>query len=78
MQILDVPDDVLASLKRLASTRGQSLQSYLRDLLVAEAGVAKNSMLFAAAADLKGLPEIEDDAAEIIQQGRKERKTTGL
>jgi len=78
VQIRDVPEDVLADLKTLASSRGKSLQGYLRDLLVAEAGVAKNKRLFArVAADLEGLPDPdpdpEYDAAEIIRRGREER-----
>lgn len=76
VQIRDVPDAVLADLKTRAARRDQSLQRYLHDLLVAEAGVERNSRLFARiSADLAGCSELDDDddAAEIIRQGREER-----
>jgi antitoxin FitA len=74
VQIRDVPEGVVANLKKRAASRGQSLQGYLRDLLVAEAGVMRNSRLLAeAAADLDGLPDADEDASEIIRRGRVER-----
>jgi len=74
VQVRDVPDEVLTNLKSLAASRGKSLQRYLRDLLVAEAAViATNQILDQARANVAGLPEFEDDAVRIIQQGRDER-----
>jgi hypothetical protein len=74
VQVRDVPDRVLMLLKGDAARRGLSLQRYLQDLLEARAGVINNNQLLdEARADLDGLPPIEDDAAEIIRQGREDR-----
>lgn len=80
VQVRDVPDRVLTLLKGEATKRGLSLQRYLRDLLEAHAGVINNNLLLdEARTDLDGLPPIEDDAAELIRQGREERdRTLGL
>ncbi|MGI8575071.1 MAG: FitA-like ribbon-helix-helix domain-containing protein [Egibacteraceae bacterium] len=37
VQVRDLPEDVVATLKARAETRGQSLAAYLRDLLTDEA-----------------------------------------
>jgi hypothetical protein len=74
VQVRDVPENVLALLKRDAARSGQSLQSYLRDLLTSHAGVISNSEIFDRIGKrLDGLQAFEDDAAEIIRQGREER-----
>lgn len=77
VQIRDVPEDVLADLKTRAARRDQSLQRYLRGLLLAEAGVERNSRLFARiSADFADCPGLDDDGAdtaEIIRRGREER-----
>jgi plasmid stability protein len=74
VQVRDVPDEVLTNLKSLAASRGKSLQRYLQDLLAAEAAVmTTNQILDEVRANLAGLPEFEDDAVQIIQQGREER-----
>jgi hypothetical protein len=67
----------LTNLKSLAASRGKSLQRYLQDLLAAEAAVlTTNRILDEARANLAGLPEFEDDAAQIIQGGREERASS--
>lgn len=76
VQVRDVPEDVLANLREEAVSRGQSLQGYLRDLLVAQAGVINNKKIFdQVETDLAGLPALDDpnDVVEIIRQGRQER-----
>jgi plasmid stability protein len=74
VQVRDVSDEVLTNLKSLAASRGKSLQQYLHDLLTAEAAVmTTNQILDEARANLMGLPEFEDDAVQIIQEGREER-----
>jgi hypothetical protein len=54
VQVRDVPVDVVATLKARAEARGQSLASYLRDLLAREAQV----------------PPIEDVMADIASVSR--------
>lgn len=77
VQVRDVPENVLALLKRDAARSGQSLQGYLRDLLTAHAGVISNSeMLDRIGKRLDGLPAFDDDAADIIRKGREERDRT--
>ncbi|HEY3261908.1 MAG TPA: hypothetical protein VGJ95_16870 [Pseudonocardiaceae bacterium] len=75
VQVRDVPENVLALLKRDAARHGRSLQGYLRDLLAAHAGVINNNeILDRAKARLAGQPSWgESDAAEIVRQGREER-----
>jgi hypothetical protein len=80
VQVDDVPDDVLALLEGEATRQGQSLQGYLRELLTTHAGMTNNSdILGRVKADLKGLPEADDDVVEIIRQERAEGdRTVGI
>ena len=74
VQVRDVPDEVLARLKKRAATRGQSLQGYLRDLLEAEAAVEVNGEIFARAARRTGrYRAAEGESAEEIRRARAER-----
>lgn len=45
LQIRDIPDDVRDVLARRAKDRGQSLNSYLRDVVLREASFANNQAL---------------------------------
>jgi len=74
VQVRDVPEDVLARLKKRAARRGQSLQGYLRDLLAAEAAVEVNNEIFARAARRAGnYRATEGESAEEIRRAREER-----
>ena len=74
VQVRDVPPEVVDALKAMASKRQQSLQSYLLDLLKAEAAVETNRALFEeAAADAAGYAAHPDEAAEAMRQARQER-----
>ena len=74
VQVRDVPADVLKRLKKRAAGRGQSLQGYLRDLLLAEADVQTlNDILTRAAARTGGYPAKESDSVEEVRKAREER-----
>jgi plasmid stability protein len=45
IQIRDVPDDVRDTLAERAKQSGQSLSAFLRDVVVREAGFARNRLL---------------------------------
>lgn len=78
MQVRDVPDDVLALLRKDAARNGLSLQGYLRGMISARAAVINNNeVLERASARLTGKAEWSgSDAAELIRQGRAERNRT--
>jgi len=72
VQVRDVPENVVALLKRETSRNGLSLQKYLHDLLATRANMINNHELFDQAG--AGLPEPDgDEAVKIIQWGREER-----
>jgi antitoxin FitA len=74
VQIRDVPESVVANLKKRAAGRGQSLQGYLRDLLVAEAAVQVNNEIFDRAARRTGKYQAtEGESAEEVRRAREER-----
>ncbi len=74
VQIRDVPEGVVANLKKRAASRGQSLQGYLRDLLVAEAAVQVNNEIFDRAARRAGkYRATEGESTEEVRRAREER-----
>ena len=54
LQIRDVPDDVRDALAQRATERGQSLNRYLRDVVVREAAFADNRVLIDAVVARRG------------------------
>jgi plasmid stability protein len=52
VQVRDLPDEVVATLKARAQSRGQSLTAFLRDLLTQEAA----------------MPPVEDVMADIVRR----------
>lgn len=69
IQIKNVPDEVRDVLSRAASAKGQSLQSYLADVLAEQAHFARNAEL------LERLPVVGssatmDDIVETIRASR--------
>jgi plasmid stability protein len=74
VQVRNVPEDVLAALKKRAASYGESLQSFLLGVLTEEAGVETNAEILAeAAAEPGGYEAKPGEAAELIRQGRAER-----
>lgn len=75
LQIRDVPEDVRQSLAGLAAARGQSLQSFLLELVTTEARRATNLALldrFGARQDGSRLSSAE--VLEALDQARAERE----
>lgn len=77
VQVRNVPDDVVAALKRRAARDRQSLQRYLVDLLSAEAAVAGNADLLDEAADEVGYPAEPGESAAELRQDRRARDRAG-
>lgn len=79
LTIRDVPDDVRDALTREARSRGQSLQAYLRAVLVRQAAFGHNRQLLAEVErDLSAGGGADGDApdpAEVLEQARGERHT---
>ncbi|MGH3645851.1 MAG: FitA-like ribbon-helix-helix domain-containing protein [Micromonosporaceae bacterium] len=73
VQVRDVRPEVVEALKARASTRRQSLQAYLHDLLEAEAAVETNRRLLELVARRASYAGDLDETAEIVRQARAER-----
>lgn len=72
LQIRDVPDDVRAVLAERARERGQSLSTYLRDVVTREAAFARNRELIDAVADRRGRSSFTtEDVLAAIDAGRE-------
>lgn len=77
LTIRDVPDEARDALAREARERGQSLQAYLRGVLVRQAAFSRNRQLLdeverelsAGGGAEGGAP----DSAEVLEQARSER-----
>jgi plasmid stability protein len=72
LQIRNVPDEVRRILKARAAARGESLNSYLLEVIECEASRPTAAEVFARAAARESIDM--SDAVEIIQAGREERE----
>jgi hypothetical protein len=70
IQIRDVPEEVRDALAEAAAARGQSMQSYLLDVIAEEARQVRISRSFEALAPHRVAIPPELDAAAIIREGR--------
>jgi antitoxin FitA len=71
LQIRDVPDDVRDVLAQRARENGQSLNMYLRDVVLREASFARNRTLVDEIADWPGKADFTvDDVLEALDTGR--------
>ena len=71
VQVRDVPEDVHMTLKHRAAERGQSLNTYVRDLLQREASRPTVAEVLERAARRGGRPG--PSAAELVREARDER-----
>lgn len=70
IQIRDVPEEIRDALAEAAAARGQSMQSYLLEVIAEEARMAQVSRGFEALAPHRVAIPPELDAAAIIREGR--------
>ncbi|MGH3734252.1 MAG: FitA-like ribbon-helix-helix domain-containing protein [Micromonosporaceae bacterium] len=73
VQVRDVPPEIVELLKARASSRRQSLQSYLLDVLEAEAGVENNRRILEEAGRRATYKAPLGEAAELVRRAREER-----
>lgn len=70
LQIKDVPEEVRDAVAARAAAIGQSMQTYLRELLEREFRAERNKHLFDELATHRSLSLDVDDVVEIIRAGR--------
>ncbi|RMI13614.1 FitA-like ribbon-helix-helix domain-containing protein [Cellulomonas triticagri] len=74
IQIRDVPEDVRDVLTRRARAKGQSLQAYLRDVVLREASFENNlAVLDSIAARRPGSAATGDDVLDALDRAREGR-----
>ncbi len=71
VQVRDLPEDVVATLKARAESRGQSLSAYLRDLLTQEAALPPVEDVMAGIAAREPVSSTIDDLRSFAQDGRR-------
>jgi plasmid stability protein len=71
VQVRDIPEDVVATLKTRAEHRGQSLAAYLRDLLTDEAARPSIDEVMATIATRTPVEYTSDDLRSLIEDGRR-------
>jgi plasmid stability protein len=71
VQVRDIPDAVVATLKRRAEQRGQSLTAYLRDLLTQEASQPSTDEVMASIASRTPIDYSSDQLRALIEDGRR-------
>ena len=71
VQVRDIPEHVVATLKRRAEQRGQSLTAYLRDLLTEEAGRPSIDQVIANIASRTPIDYSSDELRLLIEEGRR-------
>lgn len=71
VQVRDLPEDVVATLKNRAESRGQSLSAYLRDLLTQEAALPPVEDVMAGIAAREPVSYTIDDLRSFARDGRR-------
>jgi antitoxin FitA len=71
VQVRDLPEEVVATLKARAKARGQSLTAYLRDLLTQEAALPPVEDVMATIAAREPVRYSIDDLRSFTQDGRR-------
>jgi plasmid stability protein len=71
VQVRDLPEDVVATLKARAQVRGQSLAAYLRDLLTQEAAMPPVEDVMTEIAAREPVSYTIDDLRSFAQDGRR-------
>ena len=74
VQIRNVPDSVLESLRNTANTRGESLQQYLLSVLSEQARIdATAAVLAEAGENARAYNNVSIDSAQAVRAARDER-----
>lgn len=74
LQIRDIPVDVRDVLTRRARGKGQSLQAYLREMVLRDAAFDDNvALLDSIAASRNGSPATGQDVLDALDEARRER-----
>jgi len=71
IQVRDLPEEVVATLKARAASRGQSLAAYLRDLLTREAAMRPVEDVMVGIASREPVTYTIDDLRSFVQDGRR-------
>lgn len=71
VQVRDVPEDVVATLRTRAEARGQSLAAYLRELLTDEAARTPIEEVMATIATRTPVDYTIDAVRSLIEDGRR-------
>jgi plasmid stability protein len=71
VQVRDIPEDVVATLKARAEARSQSLAAYLRDLLTEEAARPPVDEVMATIATRTPVNYTIDDLRSSVEDGRR-------
>lgn len=71
IQVRDLPEEVVATLKARAESRGQSLAAYLRDLLTHEAAMPPVEDVMAGIASREPVRYTIDDLRSFARDGRR-------
>jgi plasmid stability protein len=71
VQVRDLPEEVVATLKARAESRGQSLTAYLRDLLTQEAAMPPVEDVMAGIASREPVSYSMDDLRSFARDGRR-------
>ncbi len=71
VQVRDLPEEVVATLKARAESRGQSLAAYLRDLLTQEAAAPPIEDVMAGIAAREPVSYTLDDLQSFAWDGRR-------
>lgn len=71
VQVRDIPEDVVATLKTRAEQRGQSLAAYLRDLLTQEAAQPSIDEVMATIASRTPIDYNSDEIRSLIEEDRR-------
>lgn len=70
LQVKDVPEEVRDAIAARAAAVGQSMQTYLREILEREFRAERNKQLFADLAAHRSLSLDVDDVVELVRSGR--------
>jgi plasmid stability protein len=71
VQVRDLPEEVVATLKARADARGQSLAAYLRDLLTQEAAMPPVEDVMAQIATREPVSYTSADLRSFAEDGRR-------
>lgn len=71
VQVRDIPEEVVATLRARAESRGQSLSAYLRDLLTQEAAMPSIEDVMADIAAREPVSYTIDELRSFARDGRR-------